>query len=106
MRFLYINEWLARIHGVPVEAHVGKPIGEVIEDVAVGVVPHLRQVLETGEPIIDGTVEAETPAHPGEARHYMYSFYPDKSEDGKAVGVSCVVHDITERISPDSSPAT
>ena len=106
LRFLYINEWLARIHGVPVEAHVGKPIGEVIEDVAVGVVPNLRHVLDTGEPILDGTVEAETPAHPGESRRYMYNFYPDRRKDGAVVGVSCVVHDITKRISPESSPAT
>ncbi len=97
LRFLYINEWLARIHGLSVEAHLGKPIDEVIEHVAVGVVPQLRHVFDTGEPIIEGTVEAETPAHPGESRHYMYNFYPDKSEDGTVVAVSCVVHDITER---------
>ncbi len=58
----------------------------------------LRQVLQTGEPIIKGTVEAETPAHPGQLRHYMHNYYPDKSKDGTVVGVSCVVQDITERI--------
>ncbi len=98
LRFLYINEWLARINGLPVEAHLGKTIDEVIQDVAVGVVPQLRHVLQTGEPIIEGKVEAETPAHPGETRHYMHNYYPDKSEDGTVVGVSCVVYDITERI--------
>ncbi len=98
LRFLYINEWLARINGLPVEAHLGKTIDEVIQDVAAGVVPQLRHVLQTGEPIIEGTVEAETPAHPGESRHYMHNYYPDKSKDGTVVGVSCVVQDITERI--------
>ncbi len=98
LRFLYINEWLARINGLPVEAHLGKTIDEVLKDVAVGVVPQLRNVLQTGEPIIEGEVEAETPAHPGESRHYMHNYYPDKSDDGKVVGVSCVVYDITERI--------
>ena len=98
LRFLYINEWLAHINGLEVEAHLGKTIDKVLKDVAVGVVPQLRHVLETGEPIIDGKVEAETPAHPGESRHYMHNYYPDKSEDGTVVGVSCVVQDITERI--------
>ncbi len=98
LRFLYINEWLARINGLPAEAHLGKTIGEVLKDVAVGVVPQLRHVLQTGEPIIGGTVEAETPAHPGESRHYMHNYYPDKSKDGTVVGVSCVVQDITERL--------
>ena len=98
LRFLYVNEWLARINGLPVAAHLGKPIAEVLEDVAAGVVPQLRQVLETGEPILEGKVEAETPAHPGESRHYMHNYYPDKSEDGTVVGVSCVVQDITQRV--------
>ncbi len=98
LRFVYFTEWLARINGIKVEAHLGKTIDDVLKDVAVGVVPQLRHVLETGEPIIDGTVEAETPAHPGESRHYMHNYYPDKNKDGTVVGVNCVVQDITERI--------
>jgi PAS domain S-box-containing protein len=98
LRFLYINEWLANINGLPVEAHLGKTIGDVLKDVAVGVVPQLRQVFQTGVPIIEGTVEAETPAHPGESRYYMHNYYPDRSKDGTIVGVSCVVQDITERL--------
>ncbi len=98
LRFRYINEWLARIKGLPVKAHLGKTIDEVLKDVAAVVVPQLRHVLQTGEPIIEGRVEAETPAHRGESRHYMHNYYPDKSKDGTVVGVSCVVQDITERI--------
>jgi PAS domain S-box-containing protein len=98
LQFLYINEWLARINGLSAEAHLGKTIDEVLKDVAVGVVPQLRQVIQTGEPIIEGMVEAETPAHPGESRRYLHNYYPDKSKDGTVVGVSCVVQDITERI--------
>ncbi len=97
LRFLYINEWLARINGLPVEAHRGETIDAVLKDVAAGVVPQLRQVLETGEPIVEGEVETETPAHPGVLRHYMHNYYPDKDSDGKVVGVNCVVQDITHR---------
>ena len=98
LRFVYINQWLARINGLSAKAHLGKTIDEVLKDVAAGIVPQLRLVLQTGEPIIEGEVEAETPAHPGELRHYMHNYYPDKSKDGTVVGVSCVVQDITERI--------
>jgi len=98
LRYLYVNEWLACINGVSVQAHLGKTIDEVLKDVAAGVVPQLRHVLQTGEPIIEGMVEAETPAHPGESRHYMHNYYPDKGNDGMVVGVNCVVQDITERI--------
>jgi len=103
LRFIYINEWLAHINGLEVEAHLGKTVSEVLHDVAVGVVPQLRQVLETGEPIIEGEVEAVTPAHPGESRHYLHNYYPDKSADGTVVGVSCVVQDITERIERETA---
>ncbi len=96
LRFCYINAWLARMNGLPVEAHLGKTIDEVLKDVAAGVVPQLRHVLQTGEPIIEGEVEAETPAHPGESRHYMHNYYPDKRKDGTVMGVSCVVRDITD----------
>ena len=98
LRYRYINKWLARINGLEVEAHLGKTIDELLKDVAAGVVPQLRHVLKTGEPILDGEVEAETPAHPGVSRHYSHSFYPDRRRDGSVVGVSCVVQDITERI--------
>ncbi len=97
LRFRYINEWLARINGLSVEAHLGNTINELLEDVAATVVPQLRVVLQTGEPIVEGTVEVSTPAHPGESRHYIHSYFPDKNEDGTVVGVSCVVQDITER---------
>ena len=98
LRYRYINEWLARINGLEVKAHLGKTIDELLKDVAAGVVPQLRHVLETGESIIEGRVVAETPAHPGESRHYLHSYHPDKSKDGTIVGVSCVVQDITVRI--------
>ncbi len=96
LRFRYINEWLARMNGLPVEEHLGKTIDEVLKDVAAGVATQLRYVLQSGEPIIEGEVEAETPAHPGEPRIYMHNYYPDMGKDGEVVGVSCVVQDVTE----------
>ena len=70
----------------------------ILFGVAVGDHPAAEGVLQTGEPIIEGEVTAETPAHPGAPRHFMHNYYPDRSKDGTVVGVSCVVYDITERI--------
>jgi len=53
--------------------------------------------METGDPLIDGRVEAETPAQPGVVRTFEHSYYPRRSKDGRIMGVSCVVADITER---------
>ena len=58
LRYLYINEWLANINGLPVEAHLGDRIDEVVRDIAVDVVPQLKHVIQSGEPVIEGEVEA------------------------------------------------
>jgi PAS domain S-box-containing protein len=97
LRFLQINDWMAAINGLSVEDHLGRTIGEVLPDIAAGVEAQFRRVLETGEPILEGTVEAETPARPGIRKTFQHNYYPLKSGDGTVVGVSCVVQDITER---------
>ncbi|MCH8154427.1 MAG: PAS domain S-box protein, partial [Proteobacteria bacterium] len=103
LRFLQINDWMAAINGLSVEDHLGRTIGEVLPDVAAGVEAQFRRVLETGEPILEGTVEAETPARPGIRRTFQHNYYPLKSGDGPVVGVSCVVQDITERKQADKA---
>ncbi len=97
LRYIHINEWLARINGLPVAAHLGKTIREVLPDVAPGVEPQFRQVIATGEPVIAGIVEAETPAHPGVKRTFEHYYYSDVGADGVSVGISCVVLDVTQR---------
>jgi PAS domain S-box-containing protein len=98
LRYRYINKWLADMNGVSPELHLGKTIQEVVEDIAVRVVPQLRRVLETGEPLIDGVAEAATPATDGTRRVFRHSYHPAFDSEGKIVGVTCVVqvHDILE----------
>ena len=96
-RFLLINDWLANLNGMTADEHLGRTIGQVLPDVAAGVESQLRQVIQTGEPIIGGTVEAETPAQPGVKKTFQHNYYPVRSDDGTITGVSCVVEDITER---------
>ncbi len=103
LRFRYINEWLARINGISVEAHLGRTVDDVLKGVATDIVSQLRHVLDTGEPIIEGEAEVETAAHPGELRHYKHDYYPDKCENGTVLGVSCVVQDVTDRKLEDTA---
>ena len=97
LRFIFINEWLAAMNGIPVEEHLGRTIGELLPDVAAGVESQLRRVIETGQPIVNGMVKAETRAYLAEKRHFLHNYYAIKSDDGTVTGVSCVVQDITER---------
>ena len=97
LRYRHINEWLASINGLTVEEHLGRTIDEVIPDVSAEIESILRRVMETGEPILNGVVEAETPALPNQKRVFEHSYHAVKSDEGITVGVSCIVQDITER---------
>ncbi len=98
LRYVQINDWLAAINGLSVEEHIGRRICDVLPEIAAACVKaELLGVLETGEPVVNGTVFAETPAHPGSKRLYQHSYFANRSEDGTILGVSCIVGDITER---------
>lgn len=97
LRYVFVNAWLAAINGLSVKEHLGRPISELLPDVAAGVEGQLRGVIETGEPVVGGTVEAETAAQPGVKKCFEHHYDAVKSADGAIVGVSCVVQEVTER---------
>ncbi|MCZ6787342.1 MAG: PAS domain-containing protein, partial [Planctomycetota bacterium] len=97
LRYVHINKWLAQLNGVPVQKHLGRTVHEVIPDVAAGIEVQLRRVMETNTPIMEGTVEAETPGQPGVRRTFMHNYLPVTADSGQVIGVSCLVQDITDR---------
>jgi PAS domain S-box-containing protein len=96
--YVRVNEALAAINGLPVDEHFGRTLRDVLGDErAAEIEPFHRQVLETGEPVLDVAVEGVSAASPGEARNWLVSYYPvrDLSED--VIGVGVVLTDVTER---------
>ena len=91
LRYVHVNDWFANLNGVPAEAHIGRTIREVLPAIEAGVEQQFRHVLESGEPIIQGLVYAETPAHIGVKKLYIHNSYPVKRNDGTAVGITCAV---------------
>ncbi len=96
LRFVFINEWLAKINGLSIDDHLGRTLSEILPDIAAGVEPQLRGVIETGESVVAGSVEAETSAQIGK-RCFEHYYSATKSNDGVVQGVVCIVHDVTER---------
>ena len=97
LRYVQINDFLAAINGLPAEEHIGRTVMEVLPEIAAaGVAKELRQVRESGDPVIQGSVTAETPAHPGEEHTYMHDYYALRSDDGEIIGVACCIVDITD----------
>jgi len=103
LRFRYINQSLARIHGIPADQHDGKVIGKLFEAFTDELVADLREVLETGKPIIDRDIGLEMHTGPGTPRSYSHSFYPDWSANNKVSGINCVVQDVTACRQTESS---
>lgn len=94
-RYQRINARLAQMNGVPVEAHLGRTIREVVPklaDIGEGLV---RQVAETGRPIINHEIEGETAAEPGVIRHFVEHWSPITDTDGEVVAVNIVVEEVT-----------
>lgn len=96
LRFLGINETLAAINGLPVADHIGRTMYEVIPEVAALIEPNYRQVLESGEPIRDLEFCTPAPSEPEVEKYWRVDYYPFRSEDGRIIGISTVVQEITE----------
>ena len=47
---------MAALNGIAIAEHLGRSIHDVIPNVAAGVEARLRQVIETGEPIVSGEI--------------------------------------------------
>ena len=75
-RFIRINRCLAEFNGIPLEAHLGRSLRELLPEIAETVEPIVLQVFETGRPFTGMEFEATRPARPGELRSWLDSFYP------------------------------
>lgn len=102
LRYVRVNEALAEINGLPVEAHLGRSAWEVVPDLRAAAEPLMRRVIETGEAIADVEVSGETPRAPGETRHWLAHFHPihDPGHDPgteEVAGLGMVCEEVTER---------
>lgn len=96
LRFVRINQRLAEMNGLPIEAHLGRTVREVLPDLADTAEQLLQRILETGEPLLNVEIQGETPAQPGVQRTWIESFLPLKNGD-RVIGISTVCEEITER---------
>ncbi|HYF60502.1 MAG TPA: PAS domain-containing protein [Burkholderiaceae bacterium] len=97
LRFVWINECLARINGASVEAHLGRTVREMVPALTDQVDAIIRRIVETGTPWRDVELVGETPAQPGVVRTWLEQWHPVRDDRDAIVGVSIVVEDITER---------
>jgi PAS domain S-box-containing protein len=97
LRFLRLNETMARINGIPLEDHLGKSVHEVLPGIAPIIVPLLQRVLESGIPEPALELTGEKAGEPGTLQHTAASYFPLRDKAGRVIGVGALVVDQTER---------
>jgi PAS domain S-box-containing protein len=97
LRYLRVNEQLARINGLPADKHQGLMTRDVNPSVAKPVESYLRQVFSRGESILNVEIRSAMQAAPGAERTWLVSFHPLRGTSGVIFAISVVVLEITER---------
>ena len=97
-RYIKANKTIARINGIPVEAHIGKLPSEILPaSLGTAIDEANRRTLETGEKMVNVEISAPVPINPTEPGHFVYSRFPISSPEEEVLGVGAVIVDITER---------
>ena len=99
LHIVMINQYLAAINGASVTQHLGRPVGAMLYDEAVRaeVERCLRQVLETGLPIVDMELKGHSGQQREQISHWVVSCHPIFGPEQQLLGVSGLWLDISER---------
>ena len=95
-RYVRINEHMADINGLPVGAHIGRTLREVIPDLADGIMEFYRPIYERGVPVLNAELHGAAPTSPSVQRHWLANFFPFRSETGEITGLIAAVMDVTQ----------
>lgn len=101
LRYVRLNEHLARIHGVPLAAHLGKRYRDLLPpgastDLADEGERMLLQVFRTGEPITDREISGTMPDG-NTRRTWVTNYFPVAVADDEVRWVGVIVTEVTER---------
>ena len=97
LRYLYINDNLAKLNGIPANAHIGKHIKEIVPTLLITAQLVANQVLLEGEPVEDYVFCGESPLQPGIIGYWSESWYPIRNDVDEIVAFAVIVKEITEQ---------
>jgi PAS domain S-box-containing protein len=98
LKYLRVNEALARINGQPPEGHVGKRTSEVLPGLGKELERNMRAVLTTGTALVGRQITTELPSAPGQRRSLLCTWFPIVVPGRPPVGVGTMVLEVTERV--------
>ncbi|MDX3310050.1 SpoIIE family protein phosphatase [Streptomyces sp. NPDC054884] len=98
LRYVWLNDTLERLGGVPREQRLGRRLSELLPGLQADAIEGLmRKVLKTGTPVNDYEYLGWSWADPHRRRAYSTSFFPLVGADDSVTGVCYMVQDVTER---------
>ena len=95
LRYVLINDALAKMNGLSAEAHLGKTVQEILGDTAENIIPMFRRVFSTGESVAF-ELAAKLPTG-SELRYWTAHLFPIKDAFGRVKQVGAVVVDVTDQ---------
>ncbi|MGW6917992.1 SpoIIE family protein phosphatase [Kitasatospora sp. NPDC054939] len=106
LRYVLVNPALERINGIPARHHLGRTVPELLPSLDLaGIGSAMREVLATGEPVLDRFTTGRTPADPDTDRAWLVSYYRLDGPGGRVIGVALSVVDVTEQHNADLQAA-
>lgn len=97
MHYLLVNKRLAEINKLPVEAHLGRTISEVVPLIGDVSDEFAKLILSSGVPIKNVELQQEISALHDSPLTCITNWYPLKNPAGEITGFSISVEDVTER---------
>ncbi|WP_327303234.1 SpoIIE family protein phosphatase [Streptomyces sp. NBC_01298] len=98
LRYVHLNQALADMDGLPIEAHLGRPIDEFMIMSDGGEYRNmLRTVALGGPPIVGALVGTRPRGHPDRDQVRSVSFFPLSQAVGSRPGVGGLMVDVTDR---------
>jgi DNA-binding CsgD family transcriptional regulator len=90
LRFNTINRTLAEMNNLPLEAHLGKPLREVLGPLFIKVEPLLEQVFTTGQPLPSVELSGKLPTRPDPVQ-WLQFFFPLVDNCGRVTEIGAFV---------------
>ncbi|PBC86799.1 PAS domain S-box-containing protein [Streptomyces sp. 2224.1] len=98
LRFVMVNPALERINDLPADQHLGRDVREALSFLDTGtIVAQMREVLDTGTPLLDQFTVGRTAADPHADRAWSVSYYRLEDPHGRVLGLATSVVDVTEQ---------
>ena len=102
LRFLRVNETLARYNNLAPEDHVGLDVRELDRDLGECIEPLLYRVLTTRRPVVNIALTCAPARRPGEHCRWLTSYYPLATPEGQTIGVGLFIVDVTDQAQAES----